>query len=42
MERLVVKNGHEKDACYDKIGLCVHTLDIIIASIYNVVGMAYL
>ena len=29
MARLVVMNGHQKDTCYDEIGLCAQKVDNI-------------
>lgn len=30
--RLVVKNEHQKDMCYEKIGFCARNLDTILGS----------
>ena len=35
MAKLVVKIEHQKDMCYNEIGLCVKNLDIILGSIAN-------
>ena len=29
MARLIVKNKHQKDLCFDKIGLCAHNTDAL-------------
>lgn len=36
MARLVVKNVHQKDTCYDEIRLYVLKLDIIVGSIVSI------
>ena len=28
--RHVLKNGHQKDTCYDEIGLCSQNVDIVL------------
>lgn len=35
MARLVAKNRHQKDACYDEIGLCAQHKDTIPSSTVN-------
>ena len=29
MARIALKNGHQKDMCYDEIGLCAQNIDTI-------------
>jgi len=42
MARLVVKNGHDKDSCYDDIGLCAQIILTILGSKLNItIGRAY-
>lgn len=40
VDSLVVKNIHQKGMCYNKIGLCAQTIDIILASIVKTIGSA--
>ena len=35
MARFRVKNGHQKDTCYDEIELCAQNIDTILGSIVN-------
>ena len=42
MARLVVKNGHDKDSCYDDIELCAQDILTILGSILNItIGRAF-
>ena len=42
MARLVVKNGHDKDSCYDDIELCAQNILTILGSILNItIGRAF-
>jgi hypothetical protein len=36
MARLVVKNGHPKDMCHNKIRLCAQNIDTILGSIVSI------
>lgn len=36
--RLVVKNAHQKDMCYNQIGLCIQKKGTILGSIINTIG----
>ena len=38
MARLVGKNGHQKDMCYNEIGLCAQNKDIIVGFAANISG----
>ena len=38
MARLVVKNdGHQKDTCYNEIGLCAQNKDTILGIVVNII-----
>ena len=39
--KLVVRNKHQKDMCCNEIGPCVQNMDIILVSIVNPIGRAY-
>lgn len=42
MTKLVVlENGHQKNTCYNKITLCVESVDTILDSIINTIAKAY-
>jgi hypothetical protein len=36
MTRLVVVNGHQKDNCYNKNGLCAQNMAFILGSVVNI------
>ena len=36
--KVVVKNGHQKDMCYNEIGLCAQNKDIILGFVANTSG----
>ena len=38
---LVVKNGHQKDMCYNEIGLCAQNKDSVLGSLINRSGRVY-
>ena len=42
MARLVVKNKHEHDTCYNGIRLCPHDTDTILGSIVNTSNRVYM
>ena len=43
MARIVVKNGHQKDTCYNEIGLCAQHISTILGSLVNnTIGRMYL
>ena len=42
MARVVVKNGHQIDTCYNEIRLCAQIKDIIMGSILNTIARAIL
>lgn len=42
MEKLVVKNGHKKGMCYDKIGLCAQTIATTLGLIIKSATMTYI
>ena len=41
MARLIVKNGHQKDTCYNEIALCAQNLDAVLGSIFNTIWRDY-
>ena len=41
MARFVVKNEHQKDTCYDEIGVCVQNVLNNLCFIVNMIGRAY-
>ena len=41
MARLVAKNEHQKDMCYNEIGPGAHNIDTISCSIVNIIGRVY-
>ena len=36
MARIVIKNRHQNDMCYNDIGLCAQFMDIVLGSIVNI------
>ena len=38
LAKLKVKNGHQKDTCYDDIGLCAQIIAVVLGSIVNATG----
>jgi hypothetical protein len=40
MARLVVMTGHQKDTCYNEIGLCAQNKDTVLGSVVNRLGRA--
>ena len=41
MARLVVKNGHQKETCYNELELCAQNKDNVLGSVVNTIGRAY-
>ena len=41
MTRLVIKNGHKKEACYKEIGLFSENIDPILSPTVNTIRRAY-
>lgn len=40
-DKLVVKNKHQNDMCYSKIGLCDLNIGTILATTMNMIGRVY-
>lgn len=41
MTRLVLKTGHQEDACYNETEVYAQNVGVIISSIINMIGRAY-
>ena len=39
---MTCKYAHQKDTCYDGIGLCSHEINTILSAIINIIGRAYI
>jgi hypothetical protein len=37
-DKVIIENGHEKNMCYDEIGLCMQHILTILGTIVNPIG----